>query len=120
MDLYSGEQTKSPAIDREIIEQLRAEGDNLLGELVVMFAAEVPRQLEALALALAKSDAAATRLAAHTLKGTAANFGAMRMQTLAKEIEDKGRDARLDGASATLVELRAECDRVREALERVQ
>ncbi len=120
MDLDSRDQTKSIAIDREIIEQLREEGDNLLNELVEMFIGEAPRQMEALALALGKGDAAAVRLAAHTLKGTAASFGAQRMQTLAKAIEDKGRDGELDGASATLAELRAECERVREALERLR
>ncbi len=42
------------------------------------------------------------------------------METLATAIEDKGRDGELDGACAISAELRAECDRVREALERVR
>jgi hypothetical protein len=42
------------------------------------------------------------------------------MQVLAGVIEEKGRDGSLDGAAATLLRLRAECDRVRDALEAVR
>ena len=70
--------------------------------------------------ALAKGDAGATRLTAHTLKGTGGNFGASRMQALASAIEEKGRNGSLDGASATFVELRAECTKVRDALKAVR
>lgn len=54
------------------------EGDDLLSKLVDMFVSEVPLQLAALEEVLIKGDVGATRLAAHTLKGTAGNFGAPR------------------------------------------
>ncbi len=117
MDADSHDGVKDPPIDKEVVAQLRSEGDNLLCDLVDMFIVEVPVQLAKLEEALTKRDAGATRLAAHTLKGTGGNFGARRMQTLASALEEKGRDASLDGASAILTELRAECARVREALE---
>jgi len=98
---------------------LRDEGENLLSDLVDMFIGEVPVQLATLEEALRKGDPAATRLTAHTLKGTGGNFGASRMQALAGAIEDKGRTGALDGAAATFVQLRAECIRVCEALEAV-
>jgi hypothetical protein len=41
------------------------------------------------------------------------------MLGLAGEIEEKGRNGSLEGASALLVLLRAECARVREALEAI-
>jgi HPt (histidine-containing phosphotransfer) domain-containing protein len=85
-----------------------------------MFIAEVPGQLATLEAAVAKGDAGAIRLTAHTLKGTAGNFGASRMQALASAIEEKGCNGSLDGVSATFVELRAECERVREALTAVR
>ena len=84
-----------------------------------MFVEEVPGQLTKLEAALRKGDAGATRLTAHTLKGTAANFGASQMQTLAIAIEMKARDGSLEGAAAIFVQLRAESVRVREALEAV-
>jgi HPt (histidine-containing phosphotransfer) domain-containing protein len=104
-------------IDRATVRELREEGGDLLSELVAMFVEEVPGQLAALEAALDRKDAAAARLTAHTLKGTGGNFGASRMQALASAIEEKGRSGLLDGADAALIQLRAECARVREALE---
>jgi HPt (histidine-containing phosphotransfer) domain-containing protein len=106
-------------VNLDVIQNLHDEGENLLGALVEMFISEVPGQLATLEAALAKKDPGAVRLTAHTLKGTGANFGATRMLALAGAIEEKGRNGSLEGASALLVLLRAECARVREALEAV-
>lgn len=91
-----------------------------MSDLVAMFIEEVPGQLAMLDAALAKGDAAAARLTAHTLKGTAANFGASRVQALASALEMKGRDGAFEGASALFVQLQAECQRARAALETVR
>ncbi|HEY2525522.1 MAG TPA: Hpt domain-containing protein [Candidatus Binataceae bacterium] len=104
-------------IDEKTIQELREEGGDLLSDLVQMFIDEVPGQLAILNAALAKEDAGAVRLTAHTLKGTAANFGASLMQALASALEMKGRDGSFEGAAALLVQLQAECERVRAALE---
>ena len=104
-------------IDENTIQELREEGGGLLSDLVAMFIEEVPGQLAMLDAALAKGDTAAARLTAHTLKGTAANFGAARMQALASALEMKGRDGSLEGASALFIQLQAECRRVQSALE---
>jgi HPt (histidine-containing phosphotransfer) domain-containing protein len=109
--------TNDAPVDRQIIQNLRDEGDNLLSDLVEMFIVEVPAQLDTLEAALANKDPGATRLTAHTIKGTGGNFGAARMLELASAIEEKGRNDSLDGAAALLVLLRAECVRVRTALE---
>lgn len=117
MDTDSHDAANDAPVDRKVIQDLRDEGENLLSELVEMFICEVPGQLAMLEAALAKRDAGVTRLTAHTLKGTGGNFGASRMLALASAIEEKGRNGSLDGACAILVLLRAECVRVREALE---
>jgi HPt (histidine-containing phosphotransfer) domain-containing protein len=117
MDTVFHNDVDDAPIDQTAIQELRDEGENLLSDMVEMFIGEVPRQLATLEEALAKGDAGATRLTAHTLKGTGGNFGASRMQALAGAIEEKGRSRSLDGAAATFVGLRAECVRVREALE---
>jgi HPt (histidine-containing phosphotransfer) domain-containing protein len=113
---YRDTDNDSP-IDETTIQELREEGEDLLSDLVAMFIEEVPGRLAELEEALARKDPAATRLAAHTLKGTGGNFGASRMQALASAIEEKGRNGSLDGAEATFIQLCAECARVREALE---
>jgi len=120
MDADSHDMASNAPIDQNTIQDLRNEGENLLSDLVDMFIAEVPGQLATLEAALAKGDAGAIRLTAHTLKGTAGNFGALRMRALASAIEEKSRNGSLDGASATFVELRAECARVRDALKAVR
>ncbi|MGA7762916.1 MAG: Hpt domain-containing protein [Candidatus Binataceae bacterium] len=120
MDADSHDMASNAPIDQNAIQDLRNEGENLLSDLVDMFIREVPGQLATLEAALAKGDAGATRLTAHTLKGTGGNFGASRMQALASAIEEKGRNASLDGASATFVQLRVECARVRDALKAVR
>lgn len=116
MDADSANGATDAPIDQQVVEQLRSEGENLLRDLVDIFVADVPLQLARLEEALTRRDAAAARLTAHTLKGTGGNFGARQMQTLASALEEKGRNASLDGASALLAQLRAECARVREAL----
>jgi|SRR5690349_1872413 HPt (histidine-containing phosphotransfer) domain-containing protein len=120
MDTDYGNDGNASPIDETAVQELREEGGDLLSDLVAMFIEEVPNQLATLEAALVSKDAAATRLTAHTLKGTGGNFGAARMQALASAIEEKGRNGVLDGAEATLVQLRAECTRVREALEAVR
>ena len=120
MNTDSHDAANDAPVDRKVIQDLRDEGENLLSDLVEMFIGEVPDQLAALEKALAKSDAGATRLTAHTLKGTGANFGASRMLALAGAIEEKGRNGSLEGASALFVLLGAECARVRKALEAVR
>lgn len=120
MNVDSHDIANDSSIDQKAVQDLRNEGENLLSDLVDMFIHEVPGQLATLEAALAKRDVGATRLTAHTLKGTGANFGAARMQALANAIEEKARNGSLDGASATVVELRAECTRVRDALKAVR
>jgi len=120
MNADSHDMANDGSIDRKAVQDLRNEGGNLLSDLVDMFIHEGPGQLAALEAALAKGDAGAARLTAHTLKGTGANFGASRMQALANAIEEKARNGSLEGASATLVELRAECARVRDDLKAVR
>jgi histidine phosphotransfer protein HptB len=120
MDTDLNNAVNDAPIGQTAIRELRDEGEDLLIELVEMFIGEVPGQLATLEKALAKRDGGAIRLIAHTLKGTGGNFGASRMQALAGAIEEKGRSRSLDGAAATFVQLRAECARVREALEAVR
>jgi HPt (histidine-containing phosphotransfer) domain-containing protein len=111
---------QAASIDMGVIEELRKEGGDLLSELVDMFVAEVPLELDALEAALHKADAGAARLAAHTLKGTASNFGAARMRMLAGSLEEKARNVALDDWSPILIDLRAEALRVRQALESIR
>jgi HPt (histidine-containing phosphotransfer) domain-containing protein len=57
------------------------------------------------------------RRSAHTLKSSAATFGAMRLSALARELEFKARDGVLDGSQELLSEIEAGYVQAQAALE---
>ncbi|NQT70296.1 MAG: response regulator, partial [Desulfobacteraceae bacterium] len=61
--------------------------EKLANEILGAFMEDVPRKLTALKEALDKSDAPSVQREAHTLKGTAANVGALALQEVANQIE---------------------------------
>ncbi len=81
----------SPAVDPEIIEQLRFLEDedqpNVVSELLSLFIAHAPPKLEALREALDNGDLAALKWVAHSLKGSSANVGARGMQQICDQLE---------------------------------
>lgn len=102
--------------EADIFNDLKSEGDEFFTELVDMFIKDVPIQLENLAQTLSSNDGAAATRIAHTLKGTAATFGATQMQGRAGAIEQACHSNSLDQARALLEQFRSECERVRTAL----
>jgi HPt (histidine-containing phosphotransfer) domain-containing protein len=104
------------ACDRATLEELRAEGDNLLSELVAIFQIELTKGLDELAHALAVCDCPAVAHIAHTLKGTAGTFGAKRMHAMAASIDQAARAGQNDRAAALFADFRSECQRVRRFL----
>jgi two-component system sensor histidine kinase/response regulator len=103
-------------VDEETLAQLKAEGNNLLSDLIDIYNTETPINLHKLEESLATGDDRGAALAAHTLKGTAVTFGAKRMQILAAEIEQAARTGLIEKATAPLKLFESECNRVREAL----
>jgi histidine phosphotransfer protein HptB len=91
-------------------------GDDFIGELVETFFEEAPGLLAEMGQALEDGDAEAFRRAAHSLKSNGNSFGAMRMASLARELEYLGRDGRLDEAKPKLPELGAAYEEAAEAL----
>ncbi|MBV8358052.1 MAG: PAS domain S-box protein [Deltaproteobacteria bacterium] len=102
--------------DRATLDELRAEGDTLLQELVGIFQMELTKGLDELARALEAHDDAAVARIAHTLKGTAGTFGATNMREMAAQIDQAARAGRADQASAMFADFRSECERVRTCL----
>jgi HPt (histidine-containing phosphotransfer) domain-containing protein len=74
-----------------------------LDEFIETYIGDYPSLLAALREGLASDDAAAVRRAAHTLKSTSLSVGALRLATMAREIEATAEAASLVGA-APLVE----------------
>jgi two-component system, sensor histidine kinase and response regulator len=91
----------------ELRERLQG-NDDLMGELIQLFVGDVPVQLKAIALALEEHSAKQLENAAHSLKGSAASLGATALAAIARKLEIRGRDEKLDGAEVEFTELSSE------------
>jgi HPt (histidine-containing phosphotransfer) domain-containing protein len=88
-----------------------------LGELLQTYFDDAPDQFKTLHAALAAGDAEAFRRAAHSLKSNSANFGAMALSGMCKELEEMGKSGTLEGADPQIARAEEEYARVRAALE---
>jgi signal transduction histidine kinase/HPt (histidine-containing phosphotransfer) domain-containing protein/ActR/RegA family two-component response regulator len=85
-------------------------GKPILQEIVAHYLAETPRRLEKMRQALLRSDAAELNFVAHSLKGSSAQIGTVRIASLSAELERGSKDAGLPN-SAELAGLLAELER---------
>ena len=70
-----------------------------LAEMIDSYLETTPPLLEQMQQSLISADAAAFRLAAHTLKSGSADFGAMTLSALCAQLEEMGKAADMDGAA---------------------
>lgn len=103
--------------DPSVVQELK----NNVGEVVVSmmeaFIEDTPVYLESLKNAITQSDAKQVRELAHTVKGSASNFGAKQVTALSKLLEDKGAEENLSGAQALYEQLLAAFVHLRKSLE---
>jgi HPt (histidine-containing phosphotransfer) domain-containing protein len=88
----------------------------LIGRLTGAFLASAPPLFDALKQATARGDMPAARHAAHTLKSSNANVGALNVSRLFAQIEADARRSEASAAAARLDEAEHEFQRVLEAL----
>jgi len=109
-----------PILDREVIATLRELGGEddpaLFVELVNLFLADTPERLQTMREALDKRDLTAVERAAHALKSSSANLGALGLSHLFREIESAGRERDLDRTASLVERARPEYERVEAAL----
>lgn len=96
------------------LEGAQVEGEpDLIVELIELYAEDTPRRLTAIRDALARTDWAALRRAAHGLKGGSASLGARRVAALCDELEAlPGEDAAREGGGL-FTRLEQEVERAR-------
>nr|WP_308597929.1 response regulator [Massilia sp. BJB1822] len=108
------------ALDPAALQNLRAMRrpgrPDVLGRIIDLFYLDAPRLLDELQVAAQASDAQALRLAAHTLKSSCANVGALRLSGTCREIEQCARGNDVDSALAHIHGIQGELDRVLAAL----
>ena len=87
-------------LDTEVIEGLRElggeEDPGLLLELVEMFLDDAPNRLREMEESLSSGDLDTMRRAAHTLKSSSANMGAVLLCQICKDMEQAARDENQD------------------------
>jgi CheY-like chemotaxis protein/HPt (histidine-containing phosphotransfer) domain-containing protein len=107
-------------IDPKALQVLRAlqkpGRPDVLTRVVDMFNLDAPRLLSAMRNAIAANDADALQRAAHTLKSTSANVGAMLLAAYCREIEQLARSADVAATAAPFDGAMEELDRVLVAL----
>lgn len=101
-----------PIIDPEAIENLRAlnpgDNDEFLREIIAIFLEDTPNRLAELTQSLAAGDVGVFTRAAHSIKGSSSNVGAVRLRAVAEKLEHTSRKEGLGTVAPTLAELSQE------------
>jgi histidine phosphotransfer protein HptB len=104
-----------PSLDPHAIDALRELNpgdDSFLRDLIQIFLEDAPKRLAEIEESLARGDQRGLTIAAHSLKGSSANFGAEQFRTQCEAIELCGRQGGLDRVAPLLPPLRQEYARI--------
>lgn len=111
----------SDTLDPRALDQLRltlgSQADRMLPSLIEQFYRDVDRLLRQARQALEQGQVEDLRIASHSLKSTSATFGAMRLSAVAREVESKAREGKLDGVAEQLDLAETEFNRAKTGLE---
>jgi CheY-like chemotaxis protein/HPt (histidine-containing phosphotransfer) domain-containing protein len=111
----------SPAVDAAALEALRAlQAPGMLDireRVIGLYLEQTPQQLEELRAALTRRDHPVLKRAAHTIKSSSANVGAMRLSTLCGELEGVVGAQKAIDFSPRVEAIEAEYGRARQELE---
>jgi HPt (histidine-containing phosphotransfer) domain-containing protein len=107
-------------LDSEVVGRLdrlgEAAGEDLIGQLAVLFLVDADSQIQILRRAVAGGDAAAVVQSAHSFKGASTNLGATDLARLCAALEAGGVACDLGGAGALIDAVEAELGLVNSAL----
>lgn len=107
-------------LDSDVIDSLRELGGEddpeLLAELVGLFLSDTPKRIDELLTAVASDDLQGMERAAHALKSSAANLGAMNFSELFRSIESAGRSEDMETARPLVARCQGEFQSVEAAL----
>ena len=113
----------APILDPESIENLRALGaegdDSFLKEIIGIFIEDTPQRIQELRTAFAASDQTTFSRAAHSIKGSASNLGALRLRAVAEKLEHSSKQQGLAQLDQMIPELEAEFQIARAELEKL-
>ncbi|HUH07721.1 MAG TPA: response regulator [Egibacteraceae bacterium] len=88
----------------------------LLNSIIDTFVEDTPQRVDSLRAAVEAGDDETAKRAVHTLRGSGANLGAVRLAQLCGTLEERAHRGDLTDAASAITEIAAELERVREAL----
>jgi len=91
-------------------------GDDFLAEVIDTFLGDAPALVSMLRRSLDEDDSGELRRAAHTLKSNSSTLGAESFSELCRELEQRAKNGRLDGASGLVTRVEKEYQSLAEAL----
>lgn len=104
-----------PLIDQQAIENLRSlnpdDADEFLREIIGIYLEDTPARFADLDQSLVAGDTPKFTRAAHSIKGSSANVGAMTVRALAEKLEHQSARQGLAEVAPLLAELKAEFGR---------
>ncbi len=106
-----------PVLDQTMLEELREIAGEETVRIIAVFLEDAPRLIAVLEKAAAAPDLDAMRDAAHTLKSSSANVGAMALSAAAKRVELGARAHKLERPAVAVALVIAEYARARMALQ---
>ena len=106
-----------PVLDHSMLDELQEIAGDETARIVGLFLEDAPRLIARLESASTIPDLDAMRDAAHTLKSSSANVGAMALSTAAKRVELGARAQKLDRPAVAVALVIAEYARARMALQ---
>lgn len=109
-------------IDCGVLENLKsifgAGGRDMLAGVIRIYISDSPALLDRMSKALQNRDSEDMFEAAHALKSSSANLGAIGLAGLCRTLEDIARMGATEGNESIIVQIQAEYERVRAALEK--
>jgi len=106
-----------PVLDHDMLDELQEIAGNETARIIALFLEDAPRLISQLETAATVPDLDAMRDAAHTLKSSSANVGAMALSAAAKRVELGARACNLDRPAVAVALVIAEYARARMALQ---
>lgn len=107
-------------IDPQAIENLRAlnpgDGDAFLREITGIFLEDTPLRLAELDQSLVAGDVSKFTRAAHSIKGSSSNLGAVTLRAVAEKLEHQARTQGLGHVTSLISQLKNEFGRAQAAL----
>ena len=112
-----------PVIDSQALDALRAlspdDGDVFVKEISGIFIEDTPKRLVELDQTFATGDAQGFIRAAHSIKGSSANLGAMALRSVAEQLETRGRKEGIAGLGELVASVKVEFEKAKAELNKL-